>query len=94
MKIRFDKNGNIEGYGIEIDGVEFNGDIPDDFPNTVSLGKYKVIENDDKTISLVADPGFVMPEKAAYTVDEIQKMGKDDLLALQLKLQEIIDQKV
>lgn len=75
--------------GKEIDDTTF----PPDFYNTFALGKYKAQESDDGSILVVEVPGFVMPERQIYTVPEITKMPKAELVALQDKLQAIIDQK-
>ena len=92
MKIRHDTEGKIESVGAEIDGDEIDEKtLADDFMNTFSLGKYRAQKNADKTISVNLVPGFVMPEKSVYTVAEIEKMSKEQLLELQAKLQEFID---
>ena len=72
MKIRHDTEGKIESVGAEVDGAEFAGELPVDFLNTFALGKYKIQKNEDKTIAIIAIPGFVMPEKSVYTVDETE----------------------
>lgn len=92
MEIRFDAEGKIKGCGIGMDGVEYNETtLPADFLDTFALGKYKARENEDGTISVIDVPGFVMPEKSVYTLDEIQKMSKEQLFELQDKLQSFID---
>ena len=92
-KIKYAADGTILAIGTEVDGQEIDETTlpPDDFIQTFALGKYKAQENEDKTISVVPVPGWVMPEQTVYAVDEIEKMNKKQLLELQAKLQTIID---
>ncbi len=93
-KISYTADGTILAVGQIVTGKEIDETtFPDDFMNTFSLGKYKAHEAGDGTVSIVAVPGFIMPGKNVYTVEEIQQMNNDELLALQVKLQAIIDQK-
>ncbi len=93
-KIKYAADGTILAIGTEVDGQEIDETtLPEDFMDTFAFGKYKVRENEDETISVIAVPGFVMPEKSVYPLDEIQIMSKDQLLELQTKLQGIIDTK-
>ena len=93
MKIKCDADGKIMAVGIdsEIDGAVCPDVLPADFMNTFALGKYKTQKNTDGAITIVEAPGWVMPEKTVYTVDEIERMSKDQLLTLQAKLQGIIN---
>lgn len=92
-KIKYTDDGTIQGIGTEVDGQEIDeAAIPEDFLQTFGLGKYRAQEKNGKA-TIVEVPGFVMPEKSMYTIDEIQKMSKEQLLELQAKLQNVIDQK-
>ena len=91
-KIKYAADGTILAIGTEVDGQKIDETtLPNDFMQTFALGKYKAQENEDKTTSVVPVPGWVMPEQTVYTVDEIEKMNKKQLLELQAKLQTIID---
>lgn len=91
-KIKYAADGTILAIGTEVDGQKIDETtLPNDFMQTFALGKYKAQENEDKTISVVPVPGWVMPEQTVYAVDEIEKMNKKQLLELQAKLQTIID---
>lgn len=94
MKIRHDINGKILAVGDELpDSTSCQGELPADFFNTFGLGKYKAQAGEDGIVSIVEDTTFVMPEKAEYTVIEIQAMTKEQLLELRDKLQVIIGSK-
>ena len=94
VKIKFDPDGEILCIGEGVHGKDIDDStFPEDFYNTFALGKYKAQENEDGSVTVVEVPGFVMPERQMYTVDEIKKMNKDELVSLQSKLQAIIDQK-
>lgn len=41
MKIKADSDGKILAWGIEIQGEEFAGALPEDFNATAGLGKYQ-----------------------------------------------------
>jgi hypothetical protein len=56
MIINADEVGNILAAGRQIYGAEYDGDIPEDFMNTFSQGKYLFV---DGAIVLVA--GWVAP---------------------------------
>jgi len=92
MKIHFDVDGKIGAIGTAVHGQEIDETaLTEDFLQTFSLGKYKARQNKDDTISIVSVPGWTAPEKTVYDFNEIGKMSKDQLLALQARLQEFID---
>lgn len=93
-KIKYTNDGTIQAIGIEVDGHEIDETtLPEDFMQTFGMGKYKAQQEKNGKATIVEVPGFVMPEKSMYTIDEIQKMSKEQLLELQAKLQNVIDQK-
>lgn len=91
MKIRYDENGKILAIGTEIDAPEIAEELlPADFMSTFGHGKYKVQDNGG-SLEIVEVPGFVMPEKAEWTLEEVQNMSLEQLTELQVRLQTLID---
>lgn len=93
-KILYTPDGIIQAIGEvpsekQIDDTTF----PDDFYNTFALGKYKVQEDDEGKPSIIEVPGFQMPQKQIYNLDEIKRMSADQLEVLMQGLQSIIAQK-
>jgi hypothetical protein len=56
MIINADEVGNILAAGRQIYGVEYDGDIPEDFMNTFSQGKYLFVDG-----AIVPVDGWVSP---------------------------------